>query len=395
MIFELFIALVCGVTAGVFTGLTPGIHTNLVGVFLVSSSVAFLSKLNPIYLVVLISSMAITHTFIDFIPSILLGAPDTDTELSTLPGHSLLKEGRAYEAIMFTNYGSLISIFLLVVLSPVSIVFFPKIYQNITPFIGYILIATSLILILTEQNKFQALIVFSLTGVLGLIVLNIQINEPLLPLLTGLFGASGIILSIKEKTKIPPQIITPPSLKLKKPIISSLIASPLCGFLPGLGSGQAAVIGNTLVKNDKEEFLVLLGITNTIVMGFSFLSLFLISKTRTGAAVAIQELVGELNFPTLILILTAVLITGVISFFLTSILAKFFSINISKINYTKISFTTLFVIFLITLLVSGIIGILVLIISTFTGIYSITSKVKRTNMMGCLLLPTIIFYLTL
>ena len=32
-------------------------------------------------------------TFIDFIPSIFLGCPDTDTELSILPGHELLKKG--------------------------------------------------------------------------------------------------------------------------------------------------------------------------------------------------------------------------------------------------------------------------------------------------------------
>ena len=49
--------------------------------------------------------------------------------------------------------------------------------------------------------------------------------------------------------------------------------------------------------------------------------------------------------------------------------------------------------FIIIYLVSGFLGILVLIASTFTGIFCISLDVRRTNMMGCLLLPTIILYL--
>ena len=50
--------------------------------------------------------MAITHTFIDFIPSIFLGAPDEDSVLSILPGHKLLLKGYAYTGIILTLYGS-------------------------------------------------------------------------------------------------------------------------------------------------------------------------------------------------------------------------------------------------------------------------------------------------
>ncbi len=85
------LSLFLGIITGALTGLTPGIHINLIGVSLVSlSSSVFI---NPFYLVTFITSLAITHTFIDFIPSIFLGCPDTDTELSILPGHELLKKG--------------------------------------------------------------------------------------------------------------------------------------------------------------------------------------------------------------------------------------------------------------------------------------------------------------
>jgi putative membrane protein len=410
MLIELIIALLLGCTIGTFTGLIPGIHINLIGIFLVSLSVSLFSSINPIYFVVFISSMAITHTFIDFIPSVFLGCPDTDTELSVLPGHKLLKQGLGYEAIILTCYGSLAAIFVLILISFPSILIISKIYNLTKTLIPYLLIIVSILLISMERKKSVALFVFLISGFLGLCVLNLSsINQPLLPLLTGLFGSSILIMSIKNKTHIPEQKITKPKTNLSKPIFGALIASPLCSFLPGLGSGQAAIIGNTIsnrklkifgsskkksrIENDKKEFLVLLGATNTLVMGFSFISFYIISKTRTGAAVAIQQIIGELSSQILILILMIVFVSGIISFFLTIFLAKIFSQKITNINYTILSSATLIFLAIIVFLMSGFLGLAVLIASTFTGIYCISLGVRRTNMMGCLLIPTIVFYL--
>ena len=394
MLIQIIFVLLLGIFAGTFTGLIPGIHINLIGIFLVSLSVSILSSVDSIYFVTFITAMAITHTFVDFIPSVFLGCPDTDTELSVLPGHQLLKKGLGYEAIILTCYGSLAAIFILILISFPSILILSKTYDLIKNLIPYFLIIISILLISFEKRKSTALLVFLLSGFLGLCVLNFSsLNQALLPLLTGLFGSSMLVLSIKNKFQIPPQQITKPSTKLFKPLAGALIASPLCSFLPGLGSGQAAIIGNTLVKTNQKGFLVLLGATNTLVMGFSFISLYIISKTRTGAAVAIQEIIGNPSWQILILILAVTLISGLISFFLTKSLAKFFSQKITKISYTKISIITLIFLGLIVFLISGFLGFAVLIASTFTGIYCISLKVKRTNMMGCLLLPTILLYL--
>jgi len=394
MLIQIILSLLIGILAGTLTGLIPGIHINLIGILLVSLSASLFISVNPIYFIAFIISMAITHTFIDFIPSIFLGCPDTDTELSVLPGHELLKKGQGYQAIILTCYGSLAAIFILFLISFPSILVLQKIYNFLPKLIPYLLIIISFLLILTEKKKVIALFVFLISGFLGLCVLNLpSINQPLLPLLTGLFGGSMLITSIKNKTQIPKQEIIKPKIKILKPLIGAIIASPLCSFLPGLGSGQAAIIGNTISKTDKKGFLVLLGATNTLVMGFSFISLYAISKTRTGAAVAIKELIGTLSPQLLILILIIVLVSGIIAFFLTKNLAKLFAKKIGKFNYTIASVLTLSVLILIVFLASGFLGLIVLTVSTFTGIYCISLKVRRTHMMGCLLLPTIILYL--
>ena len=394
MLIQILISLIMGVLSGTITGLIPGIHINLIGVFLISLSASLFSSKNKSYLIIFISSMAITHTFIDFIPSIFLGCPDTDTELSILPGHELLKKGQGYQAIILTCYGSLAAIFILILIFLPSMLIIPKI-QNILPtIIPGLLIFCSFFLVSKETKKFFAILIFLISGIFGYVVLNFSsINQPLLPLLSGLFGSSMLITSIKNKTQIPKQEVKKPKIKLFKPLLGSLIASPICSFLPGLGSGQAAIIGNSISKTDKKGFLVLLGATNTLVMGFSFITLYLISKTRTGAASAIKEIIGNLNLNLLILILITIFISGIISFFLTKNLAKFFSQKIHKINYTKISIITLIVLSIIILVISKFMGLIIFIMSTLIGLFCIFLKVRRTNMMGCLLIPTIILYL--
>lgn len=391
MLFQLILSILIGISFGIFTGLIPGIHINLVGVFLVSLSSKFFSSINSIYLIVFTSSMAITHTFLDFIPSIFLGCPDTDTELSILPGHQMLKSGFGYEAILLTAYGSISAIIILLIISLPSAVLIPLIYKKISTLIPFILILISISLILMEKKKLRAIFVFSLTGILGILIFNLNLKEPLLPLLSGLFGGSMLVISLKNKTNIPKQ--NPPSKikpRLLKPLTGAILSAPLCSFLPGLGSGQAAVIGNLISRTDRKGFLVLLGATNTLVMGFSFISLYSISKTRTGAAVASQKIIGTLAPKTLVLILSSILISGIISFFLTLEIAKIFSKKIEKIDYSFLSLLTLLFLSILTTVISGFLGIIVLMTSTLTGILCISTNVKRTNMMGCLLVPVIL-----
>ena len=76
MIPQLILAILIGILAGTLTGLIPGIHINLVSVIIIGFFHAVSLSPNPLLLVIFIVSMATAHTFLDFIPSIYLGAPD-------------------------------------------------------------------------------------------------------------------------------------------------------------------------------------------------------------------------------------------------------------------------------------------------------------------------------
>jgi len=411
MLFQFIIAIILGLIAGTITGLIPGIHINLLAIMLVSISHFLLKHTTPLILIIFITSMAITHTFLDFIPSIFLGAPDEDSFLSVLPGHQLLLNGRGYFAVVFTLYGSLTALLIILIFAPSFIYLLPIIYPYIQKIMWIILILISVYLISSEKDKkLLALIIFLLAGFLGIAALNLNIREPLLPLLTGLFGASNLVLSIQQKTKIPKQKTLPlKNIKLSKKSIfksslASLIASPFTAFLPGLGASQAALIGKQFLGfkeniTDQREFLFLLGSINTIVMGLSFIALYSIQKTRTGAAVAVSRLLPELTLSNLLIILAAIILAGAASFIIAVQISKLAAKNIHKIQYSKLSLIILSTLLIIILifsdftLIGKILALLTFITSTFLGIFTILTGVKRMHLMGCLLVPTILFYL--
>jgi len=400
MILELLIALLCGVTAGTITGLTPGIHINLVAAILLSLALSqYFSLLTPIFVMIFIASMSITHIFIDFIPSIYLGAPDDNSCLSVMPGHELLLDGKGHEAVFYTLIGCLSAVLISILITPILTISLPLVYPFLQRLMALILIWAVIFLIYREPNsKIWALIIFFLSGFLGIATLNLPLKEPLLPLLSGLFGCSTLIYSISQKTKIPPQKLEKIEINKKellKPLLSSSIISPLCSFLPGLGSSQAAIIGSEILgKLNRKQFLFLLGSASIITMSLSFTTLYIINKSRTGSAALISQIITLTPF-NLFLIFLSIIISAIISFFITIYISKHLSSKISQINYSLVSKTILLIITICVIVFSGLLGLLILIISTIVGLLAITVSIRRGHLMGCLVLPTILFYLPL
>jgi len=400
MLTYLLLAIMSGVIAGTITGMTPGIHVNLVSFLLIAYN--DIIDISPIYKIIFIVAMSITHTFVDAIPSIYFGVPDSDTVLNVLPAHRLLLKGKAYEALKLTVIGSLFSLIAIVILSPLFIFGVPLIYPFINEYMAYFLIAVvlfALFKVKTASLKIWSTIVFVLSGCLGLIVLNlINLDQPLLPMLSGLFGVSNIILSLKSNTKLPEQIISN-EIKLAKSKIakSSIVATfsgSLTGLFPGLGAAQASLIGMQFMGHiGAKSLLVLLGGINTANFVFSLITLFVLNKARNGAIIAVTKLQPTINFMDFFVIIGAALITAAIASVLCLYIGRKISKYITCINYTALNLIILTIIFGITLYFTGIIGIIVLLISTLVGLIAPLKGVAKSNAMGCLLIPSILFFL--
>lgn len=403
MLVEIVLALLVGIGFGTLTGLFPGIHINLVaaGLLALVAGGVFVG-FAPLVLVVFVVAMAVTHTFIDFIPAVFLGAPEEDSFLAVLPGHDMLRRGKGFEAVVLTLFGSLAALPIVLIFSFIFVNFLEGFFEFSRGVIPYVLIFASFYLIFREEDVVNALVVFFLAGMLGLLAFNVPVKEPLLPLLSGLFGVSALVVSLKARVAIPKQEVKSiRKIKLdKKSFWKSLFAvslvAPLSSFLPGMGSGHAAVISSEIVGDvgrDKRGFLFLVGAINTIVMALSFVTIYAIGRSRTGAAVAVSDILGSIGLRELAVIMAVVVVSGLIAFVIGVNLARVFALRVSKIDYRALSFGVLGILFLINILLSNFVGLIVLITGSALGVFAINSNVRRINLMGALLVPTVLFYL--
>ena len=392
MFLEILVACFIGVSFGIVTGLVPGIHVNLISVLLFGFSAILLEIGSPLCVCVVIVSMAITHTFLDTIPSVFLGAPEADSALSILPGHRLLLKGRGFEAVVLTVFGSLGGLIVSLAFVPLLLKVVEYIYPIIKDYIGYFLILISVFLIFRDKNKQWALVLFLLSGALGLAVLNSPAKEPLFPLFSGLFGVSMLLVSLKDKIKIPKQEFGDIEIDGKfKAIGSAFVTGWVCSFMPGMGPAQAAIMSSQFVKLTEKGFLILIGGLSTVNMVLSLVTLFVLGKARNGAVVVVSKLI-ELSFNDLLVFFSITLIVGGIATVLACKLSKVFSKIIERVNYMKLCIGIICLICILVFLLTGFFGMFILVISTAVGLIPVLKKVGRSHMMGCLLIPVILYF---
>ena len=176
--------------------------------------------------------------------------------------------------------------------------------------------------------------------------------------------------------------------------MSTSLTAPFASFLPGFGSGQAALISSEITEQDNKQFLFTIGIINTVVMALSFITIFSIQKTRTGTAAAVLEILKSPTPSNLVAVIITIFASGILAFFLGIQISKLSVKYITKVNYSVLSIIIIFILILVNIFLSNPLGLIVLTTSTSLGIFCILSNSKRINLMGSLLIPTIVFYLT-
>jgi len=396
MLIQIFIALCLGIMVGIFTGITPGIHVNLVAAALFALSPFLLNYASALSLAVFIIALAVTHSFLDTIPSIYLGAPDEENALSVLPGQRMLLRGEAYQAVKITILGAFAGLIIAICLIPLFILIANKIYPLLKPYLAYLLLGIIAFMILREKQKFWSFLLFILSGALGVLTFSIpNLKEPMFPLLSGLFGLSGLLLSFFDNTSIPEQKISKEiDMKIEelvKIICASSIGVFFIQFFPGTGPSQGAVISSQIVKNIKDKgYLALVGAMGTMSVIFSLVTFYTLGKAKDGSIVVISKLM-QISFGSFFVLVSTFLTAGSIAVFLVLFLSKKFSKLIVKVNYKVLVLSIIGFIILMGIILNGPIGILVLITSTAIGLIAPLKNIGRNHAMGCLLVPVMIY----
>ena len=148
-----------GIFLGCMTGLIPGFHVNNVALLALSMSPLAVGAGIPLSSVAaIIVSMGTVHTFLNYIPSALIGAPDGDTALALLPGHRMLISGHAAQGVAYSARGSQLGLLLSIPLLIVARLLFGTnpglgLYELSRDFLPWLLLAISAFLILTETTR--------------------------------------------------------------------------------------------------------------------------------------------------------------------------------------------------------------------------------------------------
>jgi len=394
-IFFIFVGLIFGLIAGIL----PGIHPNQIYVALMSL-LPLLSDIEPNAILALILSTAMANTLSNYLPAIFFSVPDPNTIINVLPGHRMVLDGKGMDALFISLVGAFLTLVVCLVSLPLLLYLIPILHEFLYPYLQFLLIGLSFYMIWMEKgwkDRIFCLSIYLLSGLWGILTLNstiISADWALFPTLTGMFGIAGLLLSMEEVTKLPPQDISEDVNigNVGKVVGSGVIAGLLIGVLPGAGESQAGVLVSQFTGLSQNEFLGTLAGINMSNLFFALVSLYSFGKIRSGSAAAIDEVILEFGLDHLVFSVGIILFSGALSVLATWYLGKKTLKTLEKVNYRLLSqiiigFTAVMVFWL-----TGIVGVFILIISTCLGLLAVLLEVKRTSNMGYLMIPTIIYF---
>ena len=391
LVFALF-----GFFAGIITGLIPGLHVNnfaFIALALFINSEPEFSLLISIFII----SMSLTSSFIEFIPNLLLFLPDSDNFLSILPGQKMFLQGKAFQAVYLTAFAGLVSGVISIIIFYPLLFFFDSLWFLVKDFI-WVLLVIVLILMVFEKKSFKGwfftLIIVLLSGFLGLVSFEfLFIDEPLFSLIAGFFGISAILNSLESKgysVKQSLDIEPIDFLQTIKLTSISLFAGLFIALMPGVSPALTALILSQMIGTiSSKEFLFVIGSVSMTNFVFSFGALISIEKARSGAALAISNLI-VLTQNEVILIMGISLIIIPLAFLTCLFLSKKLINELNKINLRPLLITILLFQLVLVFFFSGFLGLVVSFLALIIAFLAADLGVKRSTCMSCIMLPMVI-----
>ena len=220
----------------------------------------------------------------------------------------------------------------------------------------------------------------------GYYSLNSGISDVFLPLFSGLFAIGGILNY--SKSKIPQQIDKPLSTDFLKFTVAGVILGMFSDILPAVSSPSQ--ISSFISAFMPMQTIGFLATSSSIIASreiFSFASSATIDKARNGSTIALSKLI---NIPdNLLLVLSLFGISIAVSAFLLFRYRKVF-VEASKLDFSKINLIIAFYLFSIVYIIDGFTGIIIFLLASAIGFLTIRLNVERTNMMGSIILPTLL-----
>ena len=389
---QYIISCLLGITAGILTGLTPGIHPNTV--IFGSLPVYFSTGIDEPLYISFMTGLSVSHTFHDFLPAIFLSAPEAESALSVVAAPEMVEEGKGFEAFKATVRGGITSFAtVLVILAPVYFLLKPF-YTLVSGVMEYVLLFFLFYIVLETDKIRQSTLVAVFSGALGIISFQASINQQfvLVPVFAGLFAVPGLYSIISEEEFEIPEQKQSTDFSLKPDVngVTGTFAGLLAGTVPGIGAAVSTSFLSPLISDSKKGFLTAMGAVNTSDILFSIISLYLLGNPRSGVSVALQSIItpGKKLFLAVGLLAS---FSVVISAILCLRVGKVYTEVLNGFRVDRIALPVLGILLAVTSVLTGITGLFVLFISSCIGFYARRTDQRRACM-AVLIIPSILSF---
>lgn len=395
---EILLGTLIGIVLGTISGIIPGVHANTLAGVLLSLQALFLSVLGPVALAGTLFAALITHTFVDAVPSTFLGIPEADTSLAVLPAHALCLEGNGEEAVRIAALGSACAMVIAVPVSVLCFLLLPALQPYFDWWIGILLVASIGYMIVTSEAPGWALAIFAVSGILGAFALHYTFlswhtlageSAILMPLLTGLFGIS--VLIVASQGTLPVQHFSGLRIENKAVIKYSLLgtgAGIAVGWLPGLSTASANGVLASVIgyEKDRRSYILATNAANTANAFIGLAALFALSRMRNGVMAALAEIPLPSMSELMVAGILAACAAYIITIGLSASASRLNGFDSRILNRTVIAFVVL-----LSIVLTGPFGFCILLLATIVGFVPHLVNVPRMYCMGAIMVPVMLY----
>ncbi len=404
---------IAGALLGTFTGLVPGIHVNTLATVLLTSYPALYVVVSgfaepgtvPVLISACIMSASVVHSFMDFIPSVFIGAPDADEALTMLPGHRMLMNGEGMAAVRAAAIGSAVGALSAMALAiPIQYIMLNGAAEIMDHITLYVVLFVSVVIIFSAEKfngKILALLLFIISGALGVVCdMNILSNglfgkgTLLFPLLSGLFGVPPLLRSVGNKGA-PEQYDSEEDPVSPLPGLRGVLTGCVAGWFPGITATAGAALSASICREEKpENFISLVASIGTVTSVFSLVTLSVTGSGRSGTSSVIKEIIGDglkgFCSEAFLLLLMTICIASAFGYVMTIVVGRGMSTIVDRIDPYKMSVGALILLISLVAVMTGLGGLTVLAIATLVGLIPQYAGTSRIPLTGCLLIPVIL-----
>jgi len=445
-----------GTTVGFAAGLVPGLHMNNIAATLTAYAGGAISVftllgngLRPdeaaLAISCFVSAALIAHLFAEAVTSSYVGIPSEDV-VSVLPAHRLAKAGFGGIAVTASADGSLAGVLLSVIfLVPICLLMGEPIglYSLVRRVMALFIIFFSMVLLASEGSPFQARVqrvdtllrilkavaVFLAAGVLGTIVLRTDYyacplpdlpwmpggyvlkSSLLLPMFAGLFGVSGLLLSLGSRSVADAKStgIIPHHSPGLRDLVTSLFGGFIVGWMPGMTSGSAVTLCSPGTKeacgggdiSSSVRFIWLYSAISSSGAIFAVGALFTILRARSGSMDAVQFFLGGGNiskgYSSNVLPMVSIVLSMLIASLISHSVLRWLCPRLARLRAVlcsrALALGSLAFVCALSLALTGTRGAILMVTATTLGLIPPLAGIRRIQLMGCLLVPIAITFL--